>query len=171
MQTTPLCPKYKMEIQKVFSNIEDPEENLYSVLMTEDEVALYSEMIEELQMYSEEEEDRGKNLRRAGNAALAGTVAAGTYGAYQGIKGHDMINKANLTILKHNARNMAASSPFFKGTRTTSQEAFKRHKAMVEKKVAPIAKKSKIATGVAAAGLATGLGLKIAANRKKNKDN
>lgn len=32
-----------MEIQKVFSNIEDPEENLYSVLMTEEEVALYSE--------------------------------------------------------------------------------------------------------------------------------
>lgn len=32
-----------MEIQKVFSNIEDPEENLYSVLMSEDEIALYSE--------------------------------------------------------------------------------------------------------------------------------
>lgn len=45
-----------MEIQKIFSNVEDPEENLYSVLMSEDEVALFSEMIEELQMYSEEED-------------------------------------------------------------------------------------------------------------------
>ena len=36
-----------MEIQKVFSNIEDPEENLYSVLMSEDEVALFSEIQKE----------------------------------------------------------------------------------------------------------------------------
>ena len=158
-----------MEIQKIFSNVEDPEENLYSVLMSEEEVALYSEMIETL--YSEEEEDRGKNLRRAGNAALAGTVAAGTYGTYQAMKGQGMIDKANATIAKHNIRNMAANTLFFGGTRTTSPEAFKRHRAMVEKKVAPIAKKSKIASGVAAAGLATGLGLKIAANKKKNKDN
>lgn len=33
-----------MEIQKVFSNIEDPEETLYSVLMSEDEVVLFSEL-------------------------------------------------------------------------------------------------------------------------------
>ena len=46
-----------MEITKIFSNVEDPEENLYSVLMSEDEVALYSEMIEELQMYSDKEDD------------------------------------------------------------------------------------------------------------------
>lgn len=32
-----------MEIQKIFSNTENEEEKLYSVLMTEDEVALYSE--------------------------------------------------------------------------------------------------------------------------------
>ena len=31
-----------MEIQKVFSNIEDPEEILYSVLMDETELALFS---------------------------------------------------------------------------------------------------------------------------------
>ena len=162
-----------MEIMKIFSSYDDygyEDERLYSVLMSEDEVALYSEMIETL--YSEEEEDRGKNLRRAGNAALAGTVAAGTYGTYQAMKGQDIIDKANITISKHNTRNMLNASPYFKNTgKTISKEAFKRHKAMVEKKVAPMAKKSKIASGVAAAGLATGLGLKIAANRKKNKDN
>ena len=37
-----------MEIQKVFSNIEDPEENLYSVLMTEDEVALFKEFSDKM---------------------------------------------------------------------------------------------------------------------------
>ena len=155
---------------KIFSSYDDygyEDERLYSVLLSEDEVALYSEMIETL--YSEE--DKGENLERAGNAALAGTVAAGTYGAYQGMKGQGIIDKANATIARHNTRNMAANTPVFGGTRTTSPEAFKRHKAMVEKKVAPIAKKSKIASGVAAAGLATGLGLKIAANKKKNKDN
>ena len=34
-----------MEIQKVFSNIEDPEETLYSVLMSEDEIDLFSESL------------------------------------------------------------------------------------------------------------------------------
>lgn len=46
-----------MEIQKIFSNVEDEGEKLYSVLMTEDEVALYSEMIEELQMYSDKKDE------------------------------------------------------------------------------------------------------------------
>ena len=36
-----------MEIQKVFSNIEDPEETLFSVLMSEDEIALFSEIQKE----------------------------------------------------------------------------------------------------------------------------
>lgn len=32
-----------MEIQKIFSNVEDPEETLYSVLLSEDELALFSD--------------------------------------------------------------------------------------------------------------------------------
>ena len=36
-----------MEIQKIFSNTEDENEKLYSVLMTEDEVALFSEFQKE----------------------------------------------------------------------------------------------------------------------------
>ena len=43
----PSCVIYKMEIQKVFSNIEDPGETLYSVLMSEDEVVLFSEIQKE----------------------------------------------------------------------------------------------------------------------------
>lgn len=33
-----------MKIQKIFSNVEDPSENLYSVLMSEEEIALFSDI-------------------------------------------------------------------------------------------------------------------------------
>lgn len=36
-----------MKIQKIFSNVEDPEENLYSVLMDEEEYTLFSKLSEE----------------------------------------------------------------------------------------------------------------------------
>ena len=52
-----------MEIMKIFSSYDDygyEDERLYSVLMSEDEVALYSEMIEELQMYSDKKKDEPK---------------------------------------------------------------------------------------------------------------
>ena len=41
-----------MEIQKVFSNIEDPGENLYSVLMSEEELSLFSEVGEATMKYT-----------------------------------------------------------------------------------------------------------------------
>ena len=59
-----------MEIQKIFSNIEDPEETLYSVLMSEDEITLFSEV-------KEKEEKKGNKLGTAGKVALgAGLMAA-----------------------------------------------------------------------------------------------
>ena len=48
-----------MEIQKIFSNTEDENEKLYSVLMTEDEVAFYSEFQKEFNSKSQ------KMLRKA----------------------------------------------------------------------------------------------------------
>lgn len=57
-----------MEIQKIFSNTENEEEKLYSVLMTEDEVALYSEFQSELADKRSENEylgDRKKVLEMA----------------------------------------------------------------------------------------------------------
>ena len=47
-----------MEIQKIFSNTEDENEKLYSVLMTEDEVSLFSEFQEE---FSDIKDKRGEN--------------------------------------------------------------------------------------------------------------
>lgn len=58
-----------MEIQKVFSNIEDPEETLYSVLMSEDEVALYSEFRKHVDdigsLLNEAVDSYAKNSKRA----------------------------------------------------------------------------------------------------------
>ena len=44
-----------MEIQKIFSNVEDPEENLYSVLMSEDELSLFSEFQKEFNSKAQKE--------------------------------------------------------------------------------------------------------------------
>ena len=48
-----------MEIQKIFINIEDPEETLYSVLMSEDEIDLFSEIQKEFASI--------KNLKKVAN--------------------------------------------------------------------------------------------------------
>ena len=58
-----------MEIQKVFSNIEDPEETLYSVLMSENEVALFSEIQKEFTSV--------KDLKKAANIAAKVNVQGG----------------------------------------------------------------------------------------------
>ena len=49
-----------MEIQKVFSNIEDPEENLYSVLISEEELSLFSEFQKEFTQPKEKKETKLK---------------------------------------------------------------------------------------------------------------
>lgn len=63
-----------MEIQKVFSNIEDPEENLYSVLMTEEEVALFKEFSDK--MSDEEYKTAGKKISKDVSKVGAGIGTA-----------------------------------------------------------------------------------------------
>ena len=58
-----------MEIQKIFSNIEDPEETLYSVLMSEDEIDLFSEIQKEFASI--------KNLKKAANISAKVNVQGG----------------------------------------------------------------------------------------------
>ena len=52
-----------MEIQKIFSNTEDENEKLYSVLMSEDELALFSEYIPGVTKY--DRTDRFKQMKDA----------------------------------------------------------------------------------------------------------
>ena len=66
-----------MEIQKVFSNIEDSEENLYSVLMSEDEIALFSEYMPQLTRY--DRSDRLKQMKDADVLAEKKRSNMGTY--------------------------------------------------------------------------------------------
>lgn len=58
-----------MEIQKIFSNIEDPEETLYSVLMSEDEIDLFSEIQKEFASI--------KNLKKVANISAKVNVQGG----------------------------------------------------------------------------------------------
>ena len=57
-----------MEIQKIFSNVEDPEENLYSVLMSEEELSLFSELQKEFNSKAQ------KALRKAWDIKNANKV-------------------------------------------------------------------------------------------------
>lgn len=57
-----------MEIQKVFSNVEDPSENLYSVLMSEEELSLFSEIQKEFSSKAQ------KALRKAWDIKNANKV-------------------------------------------------------------------------------------------------
>lgn len=76
-----------MEIQKIFSNIEDPEETLYSVLMNEEEITLFSEV-------KEEEEKEGNKLGTAGKVALgAGAATSLASGVVSDKIGNDVMKK------------------------------------------------------------------------------
>ena len=86
-----------MEIQKIFSDTEGSE-RLFSVLMTEDELALFSDM--------KEEEDK-KGMSKGAKVALGvvgGATAATGAGIYGANKvGKVLVNKAG-KIAKDNAR-------------------------------------------------------------------
>lgn len=69
-----------MEIQKIFNNIEDPEETLYSVLMSEEELSLFSE-----------DEEKKNKLKGAG--LVAGSVGLATGGNLLGNKVTEMSGK------------------------------------------------------------------------------
>lgn len=86
-----------MEIMKIFSDTEGSE-RLFSVLMTEDELALFSDMKEE-----EEEKGMSKGAKVALGVVGGATAAtgAGIYGANK--VGKVLVNKAG-KIAKDNAR-------------------------------------------------------------------
>ena len=65
-----------MEIQRIFSNIEDPEETLYSVLMSEEEYTLFSKL---------SEEDKGA-LVAIGGSAVTGSALGHLAGTHIGFK-------------------------------------------------------------------------------------
>ena len=85
-----------MEIMKIFSDTEGSE-RLFSVLMTEDELALFSDMKEE-----EEKKGMSKGAKVAlGVGGATAATGAGIYGANK--VGKVLVNKAG-KIAKDNAR-------------------------------------------------------------------
>lgn len=73
-----------MEIQKIFSNIENPSEKFYSVLVSEEELALLKEFSDK--MSDEEYESKVKKISKdavkAGAGIGAGLVGAGAAAGY-----------------------------------------------------------------------------------------
>ena len=145
-----------MEIQKIFSEI-DTDERLYSVLMSEEELSLYSEMIETL--YSEEEESqKSSGLKKAGKVALIGGSAAALAG---GIGGTAIVHKvAKDAANKYGVAGLSQKSTHEIGKIAT--KAVKQNKGFKAAKRATI-----IGSGIALAGAGM-----LAANKiKNNKDN
>ena len=92
-----------MEIQKIFSNIEDPEENLYSVLMSEEELSLFSELQKEFG-------DRGLKDALLGShvgytSGLDGTKTVYTHGKGSSLNGSTLSRKLGDGSWKTNISN------------------------------------------------------------------
>ena len=148
-----------MEIQKIFSEI-DTDERLYSVLMSEEELSLYSEMIETL--YSEEEESqKSSGLKKAGKAALIGGSAAALAGRIgDNVIAHKVLkNAASKYGVKRVGAGLNQKSAHEVGN--IAIKAIKRNKGFKAATGAHI-----IGSGVALAGAGM-----LAANKIKNKKN
>lgn len=157
-----------MEIQKVFSNIEDPEENLYSVLMTEDEVALYSEFSDK--MSDEEYKAAGKKISKDVSKVGAGIgtalVSAPASGFLAAMAVED--NSAAKRWARM-AKNSRGSMEYKKGDR----HAFAKLDVNKSRKLAKRAKlkgAASIASGAAALGGLTYAGKKLHDIYKQEKD-
>lgn len=90
-----------MEIQKVFSNIEDPEENLYSVLMTEEEVALFKEvMFSERKKLEKEYKKLSHETTRKLNRLTTG-MSTGSFGLLGTGMGLEYAANSGKSLTKH----------------------------------------------------------------------
>ena len=151
-----------MEIQKIFSEI-DTDERLYSVLMSEEELSLYSEMIETL--YSEEESQKSSGLKKAGKAALIGGSAAALAGGI----GENVIAH-RMAASKYGVERVGAglSQQFYGiGKKSAHEVGNIATKALKQNKGFKAAKRADIiGSGVALAGAGM-----LAANKIKNKKN
>ena len=158
-----------MEIQKIFSNIEDPEETLYSVLMSEDEITLFSEV-------KEKEEKKGNKLGTVGKVALgAGAATSLASGVVSNKIVNDVMKKAasKTGVEKLGWGNGSFYADFGPNARAKVDRASELTKRALKqnKGFKKAIKVDKIGTGVAL----TGAGL-MAANHflnknKKKKDN
>ena len=152
-----------MEIQKIFSNVEDPEENLYSVLISEEELSLFSEALD-----NENEKRTSSSLGTAGKLALGGGTAAALAGGIgQNVIADKIATKAAKKYGVEKIGKGLASGFIGVGKRTAKTTADIANRAIKQNKGFKAAKRADlIGTGVAL----TGAGM-LLANKNKNKDN
>lgn len=93
-----------MEVQKIFSNVEDNEEKLYSVLMSEEEIREFSEYLEQKEYVSKREAKKlaKKTAKIEQDFQTAIKAAAGdatklnqAQAAYESKMGKEVLNKKN----------------------------------------------------------------------------
>lgn len=157
-----------MEIQKVFSNIEDPEENLYSVLMTENEVALFKEFSDKMpdEEYKSTSKKVSKDVSKA--AAGIGTSAVGTL-ASVGLANDALENHRVAKYLARSAKKVRGSMDFSKKYRHDYAK-FASGKSRELTKIAKRSGAASIASGAAAIGGLTYAGKKLHDIHKQEKD-
>ena len=108
-----------MEIQKIFSDQYD-EERLYSVLMTEEELALFSEAMEEVE--EPKKSSTGKKIAKGAGIA-AGTVAALAAAGYGVKKGADAVNKKAVhDLVRGNVKNRKKAENLIKRSHKVSEK-------------------------------------------------
>lgn len=180
-----------MEIMKVFSSYDDygyEDERLYSVLMTEDEVALFSEVKEEAEKKGLSKKEKAALAAAATGAAIYGANKAGRHFENVGSK---VLNNAHVNPGKLGERvaksqvaiGRALQAPVrglkkLAGSKTAlrgqgyAEEAGMKAQELGYKTMNVIGKHKKLAGGIAAGTAAVGAGIGAAAyhKRKKNKE-
>ena len=159
---------------KVFSSYDDygyEDERFYSVLMSEEELSLYSEMIETL--YSEKEESyKSSGLKKVGKAALIGGSAAALAGGIgENVIAHKIAKNAAEKYGVERSGLGLGQQFYGTGKKSAKEVSDIAIRALKQNKGFKAAKRvGKIGLGTAALA---GAGM-IAANKiknKKNKDN
>lgn len=175
-----------MEIQKVFSNIEDPEETLYSVLMSEDEVALFSEAKEEAEKKGLSKKEKaglaaaatgatiygankvGRNLENAGSKVLNNAhVNPGKLG--EGVAKSQVAIGRALQAPVRRLKKLVGSKAALRGQGYAEETGMKAQE-LGYKAMNAIGKHKKLAGGLAAGTVAVGAGIGAAAYHKKKKN-
>ena len=128
-----------MEIQKIFSNVEDPEENLYSVLISEEELSLFSEFQKEFNSKAQ------KALRKAWDVKNANKVKEAFKDVPQHFEKYKVsIGRANNPFKSLGGRNVSVGSA---GGNTLNSRI--NTKGLIEEGLTPVRKSDRMFKSIA----------------------
>ena len=117
-----------MKIQKVFSNIEDPSENLYSVLMSEEEYTLFSKL---------SEEDKGALVATGGGMVAGGALGrlAGVHSGFKEVFKEEARKDPNFQKIQEASKKTIKEAQDLRTKAKSAEEAIKKSNAPFLKKL------------------------------------